>query len=322
MRIGKAASNILKRSVLRPIRPRRPEILSGAVYGQGGSVYAAEGKPLVLSHAVCEADSCISLTCGFYKAVNDLAAKLAEPCGLEVTLLLPETLEESKLKEIMVILEKLSAQEKMEIAGGHTMVTESVTKPMAALTAVGYGVNGISYKAKPDQTLILTKWIALEGTGILANTEAETLSRRYSADFLYPAKAMLQKISALPEAAVAGKHGVTAMHNLSEGGVLGALYELAEGSGVGLEVDLKAIPIRQETVEICEYFHKNPYQFASNGSMLMACDDGEKVLLALEEAGIPASVIGRTTDGNDRILHNEEDVRYLDRPGMDEIWNR
>ena len=93
-----------------------------------------------------------------------------------------------------------------------------------------------------------------------------------------------------------------------------------EAGGCGLQVDVKAIPIRQETVEICEFFDVNPYQIMSSGSMLIAAKDGLKVMRALQDAGIPAALIGSMTEGNDRILRNGEEIRYLDRPKPDELY--
>lgn len=110
------------------------------------------------------------------------------------------------------------------------------------------------------------------------------------------------------------------MHDITEGGVFGALWELAESSGVGLEIDLKRIPIRQETVEICEFFGLNPYQLISSGSLLMVSDDGFGLVRSLEERQIPAAVIGRVCDGNDRIVINGEERRFLEPPKADELY--
>ena len=115
------------------------------------------------------------------------------------------------------------------------------------------------------------------------------------------------------EAAVAMKHGVAAMHDISEGGIFTALWDFAEGSGCGFEVDLKRIPLRQETVEIAEFFHLNPYTMKSSGSIIIACDNGTDMVNALNEEGIPAVIIGRTTDNNGKILRNEDEIRYLDK---------
>ncbi|MCI5621145.1 MAG: AIR synthase-related protein, partial [Lachnospiraceae bacterium] len=91
-------------------------------------------------------------------------------------------------------------------------------------------------------------------------------------------------------------------------------------SGVGLEIDLKKIPIRQETVEVCEYFHINPYRLISSGCMLMAAADGNRLVMELKKAGIEAAVIGKATDSNDRVLINEDERRFLEQPQTDELY--
>ena len=110
------------------------------------------------------------------------------------------------------------------------------------------------------------------------------------------------------------------MHDVTEGGIFGALWELAESSGVGLEIDLKRIPVKQETIEVCEYFGINPYELISSGCMLMASPDGNTLLRELDKAGIHASLIGKATEGNDRILLNQEERRFLEPPKTDELY--
>ena len=95
---------------------------------------------------------------------------------------------------------------------------------------------------------------------------------------------------------------------------------MAEASGVGLEIDLKKIPVRQETIEICEFFGLNPYELISGGSMLMAAEDGNQLVHELKKAGIPAAVIGKAMAGNDRVLRNEEERRFLEPPKPDELY--
>ena len=124
----------------------------------------------------------------------------------------------------------------------------------------------------------------------------------------------------LQEAAVAVRSGVSAMHDVTEGGIFGALWEMAESSGVGLEIDLKKIPVRQETIEICEFFQINPYELISSGCMLMASSDGNTLLRELQKAGIKASIIGKAVAGNDRVLLNEEERRFLEPPKADQLY--
>ena len=88
---------------------------------------------------------------------------------------------------------------------------------------------------------------------------------------------------------------------------------------MGLFADLRKIPVRQETIEICERFDLNPYKLFSEGSILVGTLKGEELVQYCSDQGIPAAVIGKTVKGNDRILRSGENVRYLERPSQDEI---
>ena len=126
--------------------------------------------------------------------------------------------------------------------------------------------------------------------------------------------------SILPEAATAVKSGGCTMHDASEGGIFAGLWEMAEGAGVGLTIDMKKLPLRQETVEVCEYCNVNPYELRSGGSLIIASPEGTAVVEALVAEGIPAVIVGRFTDSNERLILNEDEVRYMDRPQRDEIY--
>ena len=143
---------------------------------------------------------------------------------------------------------------------------------------------------------------------------------RYPAYLVEEAETFDQYISILPEAAVAARSGACVMHDASEGGIYAALWELAESSGIGLSIDLKKLPIRQETVEVCEFCGVNPYTLMSGGCLLMTTEDGLGLVKALETANINAAIIGKITDNKDKIIRNEDEVRFLDRPKTDEIY--
>ena len=167
---------------------------------------------------------------------------------------------------------------------------------------------------------MVTKWIGLEGTSIAAKEKEEVLFERFAPSFVETAKQFDKYLSVIPEAKIAKEWGASAMHDITEGGVFGALWEMGSGSGVGLDIDLKSIPIRQETVEVCEALGLNPYILMSSGSMLISTRDGHGLVQKLARAGIHAAVVGKATDGNDRILRNGEDTRYLDKPQSDELY--
>ena len=170
------------------------------------------------------------------------------------------------------------------------------------------------------QDLVLTKWAGLEGTAIIANDHEEELLTRYTRDFIKGAQGFMEHISVIKEARIGKGYGVTAMHDVTEGGIYGALWEIAAASGVGVEVDLKRIPLKQETVEFCEFFDLNPYKLISSGCMLMGTHRGNDLVQALEREGISAAVIGKVTEGHERIVLNEEERRFLEPPKSDEIY--
>ena len=114
--------------------------------------------------------------------------------------------------------------------------------------------------------------------------------------------------------------GATALYAMNEGGFLCALWKMAEVSQIGLEMDFGKVPIRQETIEICEVFDINPYRMRSGGALLIGMPAGEGLVHKLHRMGIMASVIGQTNAGNDRLLYYNGNARYLDRPTKDEIY--
>ena len=174
--------------------------------------------------------------------------------------------------------------------------------------------------AKPGMDLVATKWVGIEGTSIIAKEKEAELSGVFPPDFLETAKAFDQYLSVLPEGRIAAAHGAAAMHDVTEGGISGALWEMAESSGVGIEVEAKDIPIRQETIEIAEHYGINPYGLISSGCMLIATTDGTGLIKKLSDAAIPAAVIGKATEGKDRILHMDGITRYLEPPKTDELY--
>lgn len=351
MKVGKVSESVLKRSVLKPIKKRRNEVLSGTGVGAdcaifafapgevcvtcmqeamilwSGSVSKAEAVGENFAHSAEENEKqdrtpAKTLEQLIVKTLNNLATVGAEPVGIQLTLLLPTYIEEPELKGIMQEAESLAEKYDLQIMGGQTRITELVSAPLAVITGYGKAEAGQAPLpgAKPGMDVVVSKWIGLEGTAMLAGEYKKGLLSRYPAYLVEEAADFHRYLSVLPEAAVAAKAGVSAMHDASEGGIFAALWELAEAAGAGLTVDMKKLPLRQETVEVCEYCNRNPYELLSGGCLVMAASDGQVLVEALEQAGIPAALVGRLTDSKDRILLNGEEVRYMDRPRTDEIY--
>ena len=256
-------------------------------------------------------------------ALNNIAAAGAEPVGIMLSVMLPENTEEDALKQMMEQAQDICSECGADIIGGHTEVVPNIEQPIMTVTGVGKrdNVRADSLRViKADQDIVISKWIGLEGTIRLARERREELCTRYPARMIERAAAYDKYLSVIPEAAAAMKSGVCGMHDVSRGGVFGALWELAQRAGVGLEIDLKKIPVKQETIEICEFFGLNPYELLSGGCLIMTVQDGKALAAALERENIPAAVVGRTTAGNDRVVYNDGEKRYLGRPGTDQIY--
>lgn len=314
----------MKRSVLKKIKTHRDEVVSGAGIGKDCAILAlSEGEEIALS--VTPVTAPVTELSGYAipMALNNVAAAGAEPVGVMLSILLPEETEEAELQQLMEQAEEVCRACHVEIAGGHTEVTAAVDKPIVTVTGIGKkeaARAGYPQGIKANQDIVVSKWIGLEGTARLAKEHKEELCARYPVRMIEEAAAYDKYLSVIPEAATAMKSGVCGMHDVSRGGIFGALWEMASGAGVGLEIDLKKLPMKQETVEICEFFELNPYELLSGGCLIMVTEDGNGLVSALAREEIPAVIVGKTTDSNDRVLYNDDEKRYLDMPKTDQIY--
>ena len=325
MKIGKVPENVMKRSVFKQIRFKRDEVLVHPGVGEDCSVLQlAPDEVFVLSTDPITGAVTDIGTLAVHVTANDLATAGAEPVGLLLSILLPPEATEDDLKGLMREMECACEKLHIEILGGHTEVTPAVNQPIVTVTGVGKVKKDqvlFTSGVKAGQDIVVTKWIGLEGTSIIASGKEKALRTRYSQDFVDRAKGFIQYISVVEEAMAARDFGVSAMHDITEGGVFGALWEVAAAGGVGLTVELKKIPLKQETVEVCEFFDLNPYQLISSGSMLIACDNGHDLVDYLAKKGIHSAVVGKFTDTNDKIIiYDADETRYLEPPKTDELY--
>lgn len=319
MKAGKLSESALKRSVLKQLHNSK-SFVPPMVGGDYAAVQAKEAMVVQAIGARCCGESLRGML-SVYNALNNLACSGAKPLGITMTLLLPTSCSENDLRRELAAIQTVCDKEEIPILGGHTEVTRSVTEPVISITAIGTADTQLIRpgQVEPGMDLLVTKTVGLEGTAILAIEKEKELLERYAQPFIDQAKKFVDYLSIRSEAAVAAQSGVAAMHDISEGGVFGALWELGQSSGVGLEIELKKIPLRQETVEICEFFNLNPYKMVSGGSVLMAAKDGNAIVHAIRQAGGEAVIIGKATDSNDRVLINGDERRFLETTQTDEL---
>lgn len=184
----------------------------------------------------------------------------------------------------------------------------------------------ITGRLKAGDVLVVAGPVALKGTSLLAMEKQEELGRRFSEGFLQNAKSLYRDFGVgerpkeSPAWECAAQAGANALYPMGEGGFLCALWKMAEASQVGLRADFRKVPIRQESIELCEVFDLNPYRLLSEGSLLIGIPAGEALVQELGQKGICAAVIGQANKENDRLLYSGQSARYLERPGRDELY--
>lgn len=331
MRKGKLTQAALSRSVLRVLEKRREDVVISPAYGCSCGIFHGcagtedenESESGQLTVTACGSSAGFPTEapeCAVREACGHLLAAGAEPVGITVNLLLPETFEESRLKTLIRRLDNEAGAYGAAILGGHTEVSGQVLCPVVSVTAVGKAKE-LPLLPDPEMDLVAVGTIAATAAGMLAREQREHLKGHFSEGFLCDA-AEMAGTRVLPAAVkVLKEKGRYPMKAVFRGGIFAALWEMAEHAGIGLDVELKRIPIRQETIELCEYFSLNPYQLFCTDMLLVAATDGAQLVRELARHQIPAMVIGRTTAGKERVLRNGEEVRYLDKPQTDE-WYR
>lgn len=331
METGKISESILKRSVLKNIRHRRDEVAYKAGPADDCAFVSIEKSTkkqiaLSINPVICQKELPGYGTLAVYRAVNDIAAAGGEAVGILISILLPENAQENYLRLLMQEMEDAAASLQIEIMGGHTEVTAVVTETVIHVTALGMAQAGSVQNVRGFRAgyeLVLTGYAGAAGTALIAAGGKEELNRRYREDFLERAQGFLSEISVVQEAGKVkeclGTQTAAGLHNAACGGIFGALWGIASAAGLGFSVDLRKIPLHQETVEVCEFYNLNPYMLLSEGCLLVGVPNGYALAEALTKAGIKARVIGCMTEGHDKRIKNGEETRCLDMPKGDEL---
>jgi hydrogenase maturation factor len=309
--------------VLGRLGAKRPETLIGAALGLDAAAVgfdadwacvlttdpittAASGAGRLAVHVVC----------------NDLAAMGAEPLGLLATLLFPDGVAPAAIGEITAEIDATARELNVEVLGGHTEVAPGLSAPIVVMSGVGKARRDrllTAGGARPGDALVLTKAAGLEGSHILATDFADRLAGVPSS-VLEEARGYAAELSVVPEARLAVDLGATAMHDPTEGGVVGASWEMAEASGCGFRIEVERIVVRPATQAICDALAVDPLRLIASGALLIACRDGASLVRGLREHHIPAAQIGHMTDAGRRLIHPDGHIEAIDHLDTDEVY--
>lgn len=255
-------------------------------------------------------------------AANSLAAEGASCLNAQIRIMIPPFAYKSRIHTMEKIMKNVCQDKQIELADIKSERNSVITQSMVIVTAAGCAPKEEAPNRetmRAGQDIVLTKWVGMEGMLRIASEKEAQLKKRFAPVFLKQILSFKDEIFAQKEIDVAKAMGVSVIRQVTEGGILAALWNLAKEAGTGIEADMRQLSIRQETIEVCEYFRLNPYQLTSVGSMLMVTDTGEVLADALHRMNVQAAVIGRLTDSNDKMIHNGGEIRYIDRPAPDEF---
>lgn len=323
MKIGKLSNEQLNDLILRRLPPLGPDVVCGPGIGLDCAlVKSPEGLVVVSSDPITGTSAHIGYL-AVHISCNDIAACGVRPTALMLVLIAPPDATEAELARIMDDAADAARAVSVSIIGGHTEISDAVTRFVIMTTAFGFAVGGQlvdSRSCRPGDTLIMTKTAGLEGTAILAADHADRLRAALSADELAAASRLIERISVLPEGVLCAGLPVHGLHDATEGGMLGAVHELSDAGHCGCEVTLEAIPLHPLTRRIAGLLGLDPYRLLSSGSLLIATPDPDAVLAAMSAAGIDATVIGRLTEGPERWVNEQGRRLPLDPPMPDELY--
>lgn len=324
MKVGKIPVKILQEVVFDNIQHKRPEVLVRPGIGEDCAVIDfGESVCIISTDPITGATKDIG-SLSIHISCNDVASNGVEPIGVMMTILAPVGTTKEDLDYVMKEANKAATSINVEIMGGHSEITDAVNRMVISTTAIGRQRKNAmitSNGAKVGDVVIMTKHAGLEGISIIATDLENKLKNKVSLSTIEGAKTFAQHISVVREGVLAGEIGVNSMHDATEGGVLGAFWEMAEASNVGIEIYEDKIPLQPETIEICNVLSINPLLLISSGVMVMAVapEKKESLIKTLQQHEIKATEVGKIIK-KERVLINGNERKVLEAPDVDELY--
>jgi hydrogenase expression/formation protein HypE len=259
----------------------------------------------------------------FHILVSDVAVSGMAPTHLSVDLNLPPEITDEEFRTLWETFDREAREMDVSVVTGHTARYAGCNYPMVG-GATAVSVGDPEELVRPDgaragDRVVVTKGPAIEATGLLSIQFEELMAESMDADDIAAAQDRFYDMSPVEDALTAAAAGpVTAMHDATECGVYGGLYEVARAGGVGIEVERDRIPVQPGVLAACEFFGIDPWSSISEGTLLATVrpEGVDDVLAALEDAGIPAADVGAVTSGSGVTVDGEA----IEHPGVDPFW--
>ena len=332
MRIGKITQTAWCRSVRKHLHIGDGDMLFALSPWETCSGFRTEtGDGYVWADAHVSGDDAGTGYYAVYHAAGELAARNVRARGAAVYVMLAQGSREEQLAGIAAGVDRACRELEIPVTDFQGEVSGAVVHTVVSVSAAGVrqdqkaanGVKTFRREAAAQREIIMCGYAGLEGTLRILDEAQTELETRFVSAFLEQTKGLTVELARPGQILKVFECDRNAsVRQIGSGGILAALWELSETAGIGFEIDMPQIALKQETVEICEFYRLNPYLMTSAGSYLILTDAGEAVIRALEETGAHAVRLGAARDQNARVIQNGEEIRYLDRPAPDEleIW--
>ena len=335
--IGKISGEVFNELIYPHLGAARPEILVGPQHGVDVGILKIGQKAV----AMTSDPVFIVPEYGFKRAswfathilASDVVTSGLPPCYLAIDLNLPLSMTEEELSTVWNTIDEESKKMGMAIVCGHTARYDNCHYPMvggATVIAVGeidqYVTPGF---AREGDKIIITKGPAIEATGIFAAMFPKLIAEHYGQEFSRNAQKIFYKMSVVKDALTAVKvgvrdDGVSSMHDATECGIWGGIYEIAQAAGLGARIDRSEIVVEDHVTEICELFDIDPYKSISEGTLIITCRPHRAEILVdtLTKNEIKASIVGELIPAKYGItLREGSDEKPLEHPRVDPFWH-
>lgn len=323
MKTGKLTNEDLKNIVLERLPICSSEISKGPAVGLDCAVMKSQdGLMIISSDPITGAASDVGRI-AIHVSCNDIACSGVKPKAIMLVIIAPPNATREDLIEVIEQASSTAKSLNIDIIGGHTEVSDAVNRFILMTTAIGFTPHNelISASgAKNGDTILMTKYAALEGTAILAADFKARLSNCLSDDELLSAMALVNNISVVEEGVLCGTQNVHAMHDATEGGIVGAVWEICEASNTGCLLDIAKIPVLPVTSKICEFFDLNPYRLISSGSMIIVTNKPQTIIDLLSNNNILCTEIGKIVENNREIIEINSQIIEMLPPQSDELY--
>lgn len=322
--LGKLSSKDLQKLVLDQLKFESSDVIIGSALGEDFAAIRSNDEILYITM-----DPITACTKNLGKLLvrvnaNDIACSGKYASAMMVTLLMPAGTSKEDLQYIMQEISKEAKKSEISILGGHTEFTEAVKRPIGIATMLAFGDKEsilLTENISLGDKIVLIGSAGIEGTGILAHELEEELKTFFHLEFIERAKSFTEDIDISKEAYISAKCGAKKLHDVTEGGIMGALWEMFHGKNLSSKIFKDEIHIKDETEKMCKHYDIDPYKLIGSGALIVVISEEniDKLKSELSETSKEINIIGEIIEADNPIVVSDE-TYLLEENFSDELY--